>query len=108
MDLSTTYLGLQLRSPLVASAGPLTGRIDSLRALEDAGVAAVVLPSLFEEQVVHDGLTTTELFAIGDDANPEATSYFPDLRDVETVADRYLRHVDNPTSRERFSQALYA
>jgi dihydroorotate dehydrogenase (fumarate) len=95
MDLSTTYLGLQLRSPLVASAGPLTGRIDSLRALEDAGVAAVVLPSLFEEQVVHDELTTTELFAIGDDANPEATSYFPDLRDVETVADRYLRHVED-------------
>jgi len=50
VDLSTTYLGLSLRSPLVASASPLTGRLDSLRALQDAGIAAVVLPSLFEEQ----------------------------------------------------------
>ena len=56
MDLSTRYLGLDLRTPLVASAGPLTGRIHSLKALEDAGVAAVVLPSLFEEQVIHDEL----------------------------------------------------
>ena len=55
-DLSTTYLGLQLRSPLVASSGPLTSRIDSLRALEQAGIAAVVLPSLFEEQVDHDDI----------------------------------------------------
>lgn len=47
--LSTTYLGLRLRSPLVASSGTLTARIDSLRALEQAGIAAVVLPSLFEE-----------------------------------------------------------
>lgn len=54
MDLSTTYLGLPLRSPLVASAGPLTERLDSLRALQDAGVAAVVLPSLFEEQAAAD------------------------------------------------------
>ncbi|HSK92117.1 MAG TPA: dihydroorotate dehydrogenase-like protein [Euzebyales bacterium] len=95
MDLSTTYLGLPLRSPLVASAGPLTGRLDSLRALEDAGVAAVVLPSLFEEQVVHDELSTTELFAMGDGTNPEATSYFPDLGDFETIADRYVRHIED-------------
>lgn len=94
MDLSTNYLGMTLRSPVVASAGPLTGRIDSLLALEEAGVAAVVLPSLFEEQVIHDQLSTTELFSLGDDANPEASSYFPDLRDVESVADRYVRHIE--------------
>ena len=95
MDLSTTYMGLRLRSPLVASAGPLTGRIDSLRALQDAGVAAVVLPSLFEEQIVHDELSTTQLFDMGDGANPEATSYFPDLPRFETIADRYVRHVED-------------
>jgi dihydroorotate dehydrogenase (fumarate) len=95
MDLSTTYLGMDLRSPIVASAGPLTGRLDSLRALEAAGVGAVVLPSLFEEQVIHDELETTALFELGDDANPEATSYFPDLQGVETVVDRYLRHVED-------------
>lgn len=94
MDLSTTYMGLELRSPLVASAGPLTSRPDSLRALEDAGVAAVVLPSLFEEQVVHDELSTAEMFDMGDGANPEAMSYFPDLANFETIADRYLRHVE--------------
>jgi dihydroorotate dehydrogenase (fumarate) len=95
MDLSTTYMGLRLRSPIVASAGPLTSTIDGLRALEDAGVAAVVLPSLFEEQVVHDELSTTELFAMGDGSNPEASSYFPDLQRFETVADRYVRHVED-------------
>jgi dihydroorotate dehydrogenase (fumarate) len=95
MNLSTTYMGLHLRSPLVASAGPHTSRLDSLRALEDAGVAAVVLPSLFEEQVVHDELSTTQLFDMGDSSNPEATSYFPDLARFETVADRYVRHVED-------------
>ncbi|MEX2621017.1 MAG: dihydroorotate dehydrogenase-like protein [Egibacteraceae bacterium] len=94
MELSTTYLGLTLRSPLVASAGPLTGRLDSLRALQDAGIAAVVLPSLFEEQVVHDELSTTALFDLGEGSSPEATSYFPDLGSVETVTDRSLRHVE--------------
>lgn len=94
MDLFTTYMGLELRSPLVASAGPRTSRPDSLRALEDAGVAAVVLPSLFEEQVVHDELSTAEMFDMGDGANPEAMSYFPDLANFETIADRYLRHIE--------------
>jgi dihydroorotate dehydrogenase (fumarate) len=94
MELSTSYLGLSLRSPLVASSGPLTGRIHTLQALEDAGIAAVVLPSLFEEQIVHDELQTAGLFDAGGGGNPEANSYFPDLEGVETVADRYLRHVE--------------
>jgi len=93
-DLTTTYLGLPLRSPLVASSGPLTGRIDSLRALEQAGVAAVVLPSLFEEQIDHEELEIDRLAELGSFSNPEATSYFPDLADTESVADRYLRHVE--------------
>lgn len=93
-DLSTTYLGLKLRSPLVASSGPLTARIDSLRALEQAGVAAVVLPSLFEEQIEHEDAQADRLADLGSDSNPEATGYFPDLADYESVADRYLRHVE--------------
>ena len=93
-DLSTTYLGLRLRSPLVASSGPLTARIDSLRALEQAGIAAVVLPSLFEEQVEHEDMQADRLGDLGADSNPEATSYFPDLAVYESVADRYLRHVE--------------
>jgi dihydroorotate dehydrogenase (fumarate) len=94
-DLSTTYLGLRLRSPLVASSGPLTARIDSLRALEQAGIAAVVLPSLFEEQVEHEERQADRLGDLGTDSNPEATGYFPDLGDYESVADRYLRHVED-------------
>ena len=54
VDLSTKYLGFDLKNPLVASAGPLTGNADSLKRLEGAGVSAVVLPSLFEEQISHD------------------------------------------------------
>ncbi len=61
VDLRSRYLGLDLRSPLVASASPLTGTIDGLRRLEEAGVAAVVLPSLFEEEA-------------GGTAGPEASS----------------------------------
>jgi dihydroorotate dehydrogenase (fumarate) len=93
-DLSTTYLGLPLRTPLVASSGPLTARIDSLRALEQAGIAAVVLPSLFEEQVDHEEMQADRMGDLHADSNPEATGYFPDLADYESVADRYLRHVD--------------
>ena len=93
-DLSTTYLGLPLRSPLVASSGPLTGRIDSLRALEQAGIAAVVLPSLFEEQIDHEDMEADRIADLGSFSNPEATSYFPDLAGGESVADRYLRHLE--------------
>jgi dihydroorotate dehydrogenase (fumarate) len=98
MELSTTYLGLTLRSPLVASSGPLTGRIASLRALEDAGIAAVVLPSRFEEQIVHDELQAAGLFDGEGGGNPEANSYFPDLEGFETIADRYLRHVEEASA----------
>ncbi|MEO6143895.1 MAG: dihydroorotate dehydrogenase-like protein [Dermatophilaceae bacterium] len=94
IDLSTTYLGLRLRSPLVASSGPLTARIDSLRALEQSGIAAVVLPSLYEEQVEHEDTQADRLDALGANSNPEATSYFPDMADYESIADRYVRHVE--------------
>ena len=97
-DLSTNYLGLRLRSPLVASSGPLTARIDSLRALEQAGVAAVVLPSLFEEQVENEDIQAARLGDLGADSNPEASGYFPDLGDYESVVDRYVRHVEEAKS----------
>ena len=62
VDLSTNYLGLKLKNPLVASAGPLTGKLESLRQLDDSGIAAVVLPSLFEEQIEHDELQLNRLY----------------------------------------------
>ncbi|HEY5179131.1 MAG TPA: dihydroorotate dehydrogenase-like protein [Dermatophilaceae bacterium] len=93
-DLTTTYLGLTLRSPLVASSGPLTARVDSLRSLEQAGIAAVVLPSLFEEQVEYEDMEADRLSDFSTDSNPEASSYFPDMGEYESVADRYLRHLE--------------
>lgn len=94
MDLSTRYLGLDLRSPLVASSGPLTGTIDGLTALAEAGIGAVVLPSLFEETVVADELALSRLFDSEWGSNPEADSWFPDLHEAETVTQRHLRHVE--------------
>ena len=93
VDLSTTYLGLALRTPIVASSGPFTGHLDGLRALEAAGVAAVVLPSRFEERVVHDAFQIHEYFETGADSNPEASSYAPPIT-VKTAGDAYVRLVE--------------
>src|SRR5215207_3485126 len=78
-DLRTTYLGLRLHSPLVASASPLTGHLDSLLALQEAGAAAVVLPSLFQEEVENDSLQLHERLETGALSFPEATDFFPEL-----------------------------
>jgi dihydroorotate dehydrogenase (fumarate) len=96
VDLTTEYLGLELRSPLVASAGPSTGDLDRLRALRDAGIGAVVLPSLFEEQIVREQESLTDLYATGADANPEsAGGFFHELDDYNTGVFEYLRHLSD-------------
>lgn len=77
MDLSTTYLGLTLTSPLVASAGPLNAKLDNLKALQDHGAGAVVLPSVFEEQIVREQALLDDLIEFGADSHSEALSYFP-------------------------------
>jgi dihydroorotate dehydrogenase (fumarate) len=92
-DLRSTYLGLQLKSPLVASASPLTGNLDSLRALEAAGAAAVVLPSLFEEQIEHDGATVDRALEQGAQSFGEALTYFPEMDDYNTGPEAYVEHV---------------
>ena len=94
LELSTTYLGLDLRAPVVASSSPLTGHLDGLLALDAAGVGAVVLPSLFEEQITHEAEVTAELTHREADAHPEATGgYTPALDDYNAGAHRYLRLV---------------
>ena len=80
-DLHTTYLGLSLHSPLVASAGPFTGDLDRLAQLEEAGAAAVVLPSLFEEQIEHETAEIDRLFTVHGESFNEATSFFPEIDD---------------------------
>jgi len=90
MDLSTSYLGLALRSPLVASSCPLTGELDGLRRLEDAGAAAVVLPSLFEEQLTAESYEVDQLLDTGVGSFGEALSYFPEQLDYRLGPDQYL------------------
>jgi len=92
VDLSTRYLGLPLAHPVVASASPLTGSVDSLKRLQDAGVAAVVLPSLFEEQIEHDEMATHNLMEYGAELSPEAQGFFPELQ-YTTGPDKYLQLV---------------
>ena len=92
-ELRTTYLGLELESPLVASASPLTGELETLRALEQAGAAAVVLPSLFEEQIEHESVEVHEALEHGTHSFAEALTYFPELDDYNTGPDAYLEHL---------------
>lgn len=90
MDLSTRYMGLNLKNPLVASASPLTADLSGIRRLEDAGVAAVVLPSLFEEQIHAETSYFEHLSTITSDINPDGPSYFPELDDYRVGPDKYL------------------
>ena len=93
IDLTTRYLGLPLASPLVASPSPLCEDLDNLRRLEDAGAAAVVLPSLFEEQIDLESHHLDRYLSHGAESYSEAASYFPDLHDYRLGPDRYLEHV---------------
>ncbi|HKJ24526.1 MAG TPA: dihydroorotate dehydrogenase-like protein, partial [Myxococcota bacterium] len=90
LDLSTDYLGLSLGGPIVASSSPLTGNLDDLRRLEDAGAAAVVLPSLFEEQLEAESLAVHRMLETGAESQGEASGYFPELDDYDLGPDSYL------------------
>ena len=90
MDLSTRYLGLALRNPLVASASPLSNTLDGVRRLADAGVGAVVLFSLFEEQLRREAERNARLADAGADSFAESLSYFPAGADEDTGPRRYL------------------
>ncbi|MHC4767574.1 MAG: dihydroorotate dehydrogenase-like protein [Planctomycetota bacterium] len=89
-DLATDYMGLRLRSPLVASSSPITAELGSLRQLEEAGAAAVVLPSLFEEQISFEVMEIDRLLETGAESFGEATTYFPELDTYNTGPDQYL------------------
>jgi dihydroorotate dehydrogenase (fumarate) len=90
MDLSTTYLGLPLRNPLVASASPLSRTVDAVRRLADSGVGAIVLYSLFEEQLRREAENNARLVDAGTESFAESLSYFPDDVADEAGARRYL------------------
>lgn len=98
--MDTTYLGMELRSPLVASAGPLSQTVDGVKELADTGLGAVVLYSLFEEQVLAQAERDALLEELNSESFPEATSYFPDIIDPEAIspATAYLSLVERASA----------
>jgi len=89
-DLKTSYLGFTLANPIVASASPLSESVPRIRQLEDAGVSAIVLPSLFEEQLSLEGQALDSDLSRGSESFPESLSYFPDMTDYNLGPDSYL------------------
>ena len=89
-DLHTKYLGLTLKNPIVASSSPLSETLDGMRRLEEAGASAIVLPSLFEEQITHEGRALEHFTSFGSESYSEAISYFPEQADFHIGPDKYL------------------
>jgi dihydroorotate dehydrogenase (fumarate) len=93
MDLSTTYLGMKLKNPIVVSASPMSRSMESMRHLEDAGASAIVMHSLFEEQVTHEAESLEHYKSYGTESYAEALSYFPDTGDYHFAPEEYLELV---------------
>ncbi|HTL55861.1 MAG TPA: dihydroorotate dehydrogenase-like protein [Candidatus Limnocylindrales bacterium] len=93
MDLSTTYLGLKLRTPLVSAASPLSEDIEMIEQMEDAGASAVILHSLFEEQLRQDSVELAQHLEHGTFSTPEALTYFPEPEEFRLGPEEYLNHI---------------
>lgn len=93
-DLRSNYLGLELRSPIVASASPLTGEVETAERIAAAGVGALVLPSLFEEEIVHEEVSLQDALHAGAEHFAEALDYYPSgAQEFPSIADRYLERI---------------
>src|SRR5208282_5404078 len=93
MNLTTNYLGLKLRTPLVPAASPLSENIDDIKKMEDAGAPAVVLYSLFEEQLRQDRAELAQRMEQGTDSFAEALTYFPEPQEFHLGPEEYLKHI---------------
>jgi dihydroorotate dehydrogenase (fumarate) len=93
MDLTTKYLGLNLKNPLVPSASPLSEKVDNIRKMEDAGAAAVVCYSLFEEEISRESLELNQRLMQGTESFFEATTYFPEPDYFVLQPEKYLEHI---------------
>src|SRR5271167_140498 len=93
MDFSTHYLGMKLSGPIVVSSTPLSESLDNLRRMEDAGAAAVVLPSLFEEQLALESRALDEDLSRGTESFAESLDYLPDIYDYRMSHEFYLDHL---------------
>jgi dihydroorotate dehydrogenase (fumarate) len=90
VDLSTTYLGLKLKNPLVASASPLSEKVEIVKKLEEAGIAAIVMYSLFEEQIIHESLELDHFLFYGSESSAEIDSFYPKSGKYTLKADAYI------------------
>jgi dihydroorotate dehydrogenase (fumarate) len=90
MDLTTTYLGLKLKNPIVPSASPLSRSLDTMKRLEDSGAAAIVMYSLFEEQIAHETAELHHYLNYGTESFAEALTYFPEAAEYHLGPDEYL------------------
>jgi dihydroorotate dehydrogenase (fumarate) len=93
MDLSSTYLGLRLRTPLVVAASPLSEEIESIEQMEEAGASAIVLYSLFEEQLQQESVELAQSLDHGTFSTPEALTYFPEPEQFRLGPEEYLKHI---------------
>jgi dihydroorotate dehydrogenase (fumarate) len=98
MDLTTTYLGLNLKNPLVPSSSPLSRNLNNLKRMEDSGASAIVLYSLFEEQITLESQDLNHYLTQGVESFPEALTYFPEASEYETGPDEYLDHIQKAKS----------
>lgn len=92
-DLTTTYLGMNLKNPLVVSASPLTEKLDNIRRMEDAGASAIVMHSLFEEQINRESETLDDYLWQGTESFAESLTYFPDMTKYNLGPEGYLEHL---------------
>ena len=90
IDLTTTYLGMKLKNPLVASASPLSEKVETVKKLEEAGIAAVVMYSLFEEQIIHESLELDHFLSQGSYSSSEAVTYLPEAGRYVLAPDVYI------------------
>ncbi len=95
MDLSTKYMGLKLKNPIVPSASPLSKTVDMVKRVEDAGASAIVVYSLFEEQIVHEAGELDHYMSYGTESFAEALNYFPNASEFNFGPEEYLRHINN-------------
>lgn len=95
MDLTTTYMGLKLKNPIVPSASPLSHSVESIKAMEDAGAAAVVVYSLFEEQINHESGELDHFLTLGTESFAEAVNYFPAPSQFHLTPQKYVEHIAN-------------
>jgi len=95
IDLSTHYLGMNLKNPIVPSASPLSRDLGNIKRMEDAGASAIVMYSLFEEQITHDSLEMFHHTSYHEDTHPEARSYFPEHSSYDMGPEEYLEHLHN-------------